>query len=114
MILIDGHNAVFRTNTFPDGDMPAATQKLTERIRAQILDYLKSLSELGAFTNDRFVVQCDAGVALHEDPLRHGVTILLVFHPIGSSIPVSFTIHQTVSGCRVTSTAFAPVAEDCA
>ena len=89
-------------------------EKLTERIRAQILAYLKNLAALGAFTNNRFVVQCDAGVARHEDPLRHGVTILLVFHPIGSSIPVSFTIHQTVSGCRVTSTAFAPVAEDCA
>ena len=87
---------------------------LTKRIGEQILAYLHDLSEFGAFSNNRFVVQCDAGVAHHEDPLRHGVTILLVFHPIGSSIPVSFTIHQTVSGCRVTSTAFAPVAEDCA
>ena len=89
-------------------------ETLTKKIRAQILTYLNALSELGAFANNRFVVQCDAGVAQHEDPLRHGVTILVVFHPIGSAIPVSFTIHQTVAGCRVTSTAFAPIAEDCA
>lgn len=89
-------------------------ETLTKRIGAQILAYLEDLAELGALSNDRFVVQCDAGVARHQDPLRHGVTILLVFHPIGSSIPVSFTLHQTVTGCRVTSTAFAPVAEDCA
>ena len=89
-------------------------EALTQKIRAQIVVYLNKLAELGALANARFVVQCDAGVAHHEDPLRHGVTILLVFQPIGSAIPVSFTIHQTVSGCRVTSTAFAPIADDCA
>lgn len=88
--------------------------KLTERISAQVLTYLSCLHDLGAFENDRFVVQCDAGLCHREDQLEHGVTILLVFHPAGSREPVSFTMHQTVAGCRVTSTAFAPIAEDCA
>jgi phage tail sheath protein FI len=88
--------------------------KLTERIRGQILTYLSCLADLGAFQNEFFVVDCDAGLCNREDRLEHGITILLVFHPIGSPEPISFTIHQTVAGCRVASTAFAPVAKDCA
>jgi len=88
--------------------------KLTERIRGQILTYFSCLADLGAFQNELFVVDCDAGLCKRDDRLEHGITILLVFHPIGSPEPISFTIHQTVAGCRVASTAFAPVAEDCA
>jgi phage tail sheath protein FI len=88
--------------------------QLTERIRGQILTYFSQLAELGAFVNECFVVECDAGLCKREDRLEHGVTILLLFHPLGSVEPISLTIHQTVAGCRVASTAFAPVAEDCA
>ena len=88
--------------------------KLTERIRGQILTYFSCLADLGAFQNEFFVVDCDAGLCQRDDRLEHGITILLVFHPIGSPEPISFTIHQTVAGCRVASTAFAPVAENCA
>ncbi|HNP36374.1 MAG TPA: hypothetical protein PKK10_11025 [Woeseiaceae bacterium] len=89
-------------------------KKLNARIRGQILAYLSSLYEMGALANDHFVVQCDAGLSNRDDRLEHGVTLLLVFQPLGSAIPVSFTVHQTVLGCRVASTAFAPVAERCA
>jgi hypothetical protein len=89
-------------------------QQLTRRIRFQVLDYFRRLAELGAFANEQFVVECDAGLCKRTDRLLHGVTILLVFHPIGSADPLSFTIHQTVAGCRVTTTAFAPVADICA
>ncbi|MDJ0940381.1 MAG: hypothetical protein QNJ00_11520 [Woeseiaceae bacterium] len=89
-------------------------RKLTARIRAQVLAYLSGLANVGAFENDRFMVDCDAGLCERDDRLEHGVTILLVFQPKGSRVPISFTIHQTVAGCRVTSTAFAPVIEDCA
>ncbi len=88
--------------------------QLTERIRGQILTYFSCLADLGAFVNERFVVECDAGLCKRKDRLEHGVTILLLFHPLGSPEPISFTIHQTVAGCRVASTAFAPVAQDCA
>ncbi len=98
-----------RWAVFEEPDM-----KLTERIRRQILTYLSSLAELGAFANERFVVECDAGLCKREDRIEHGITILLAFQPLGSVESVSFTIHQTVAGCRVTSTAFAPVAEECA
>ncbi len=98
-----------RWAVFEEPDM-----KLTERIRRQILTYFSCLADLGAFANQRFVVECDAGLCKRDDRVEHGITILLVFHPLGSVESVSFTIHQTVAGCRVTSTAFAPVAEDCA
>lgn len=88
--------------------------RLTDRLRRQILSYFASLEEIGAFATDRFVVECDAGLCEREDKLEHGVTILLMFHPIGSPEPVSLTLHQTVAGFRVASTAFAPVAQNCA
>ncbi len=88
--------------------------RLAERIHSQVFAYLCSLGNLGAFATDKFAVQCDAGICKRQDAVGHGVTILLVFQPLGSNEPVSFTLHQTVAGCRVTSTAFAPVVEDCA
>ena len=89
-------------------------ERLAERIRSQVTAYLAALSNLGAFENDRFVVNCDAGVSHRADDLDRGVTVLVIFHPAGCSEPVSFTLHQTVAGSRITSTAFAPVMEDCA
>jgi phage tail sheath protein FI len=89
-------------------------ENLRKRICSQVVAFLACLTDMGAFENDRFVVECDAGLCRRDDGLEHGVTILIVFHPLGCTEPVSFTLHQTVSGCRVTTTAFAPVMEDCA
>jgi phage tail sheath protein FI len=83
-------------------------EKLAKRIRAQVLTYFAYLSELGAFADQHFVVQCDAGVSHRADSERHGVTILLAFHPSGSDEPISLTLHLTAAGCRVGSAAFAP------
>ncbi len=88
--------------------------QLAQRIRVQVEAYLASLVEIGAFASDRFVVECDAGLSHRADLPEHGVTILVIFQPHGSEEPVSFTLHQTVSGFRVASTAFAPVMENCA
>jgi hypothetical protein len=87
---------------------------LARRIRSQVTAYLVALANMGAFENDRFVVECDAGLRQRHDGLEHGVTIMIAFHPLGRIEPVSFTLHQTVAGCSVTTTAFAPVMEDCA
>jgi phage tail sheath protein FI len=86
---------------------------LAKRIQALVHAYMCSLADAGAFVNDRFTVQCDAG--LHSSPVdpQRGVSILLEFHPAGADDVVSLTLHQTASGCRVATTAFAPVA-DCA
>ena len=89
-------------------------EQLAQRIRAQVDAYLSALADFGAFENDRFVVECDAGVSHRADLPEHGVTILVIFQPRGSREPVSFTLHQTVSGFRIASTAFAPVMENCA
>ena len=88
--------------------------RLAERIRGQVDAYLSSLAGIGALASDRFVVECDAGVSHRADMAEHGVTILVSCQPHGSAEPVSFTLHQTVSGFRVASTAFAPVMENCA
>jgi phage tail sheath protein FI len=79
---------------------------LADRLRAQVLDYLQGLNDLGAFADDSFVVQCDAGVSNRADSIEHGITILLMFHPVGCDEPLSLTLHQTAGGFRVGSTAF--------
>ena len=83
-----------------------ADSDLADRLRGQILTYLDCLNDLGAFANDDFIVQCDAGVSNRSDSEEHGITILLVFHPVGCDEPISLTLHQTASGFRVGSTAF--------
>ncbi len=89
-------------------------KNLARRVRAQVLTYFYCLNDMGAFADDRFVVECDAGVSNRLDSDEHGVTILLVFHPAACDEPISLTLHLTPAGCRVGSTAFAPSIEDCA
>jgi len=84
----------------------AEDSRLAKRLRGQVLTYLYTLNDLGAFAADDFVVQCDAGISQRADRAEHGITILLVFHPRGSDEPISLTLHQTASGFRVGSTAF--------
>lgn len=83
--------------------------RVAERIQSQIHAYLSGLADAGAFADDRFVVLCDAGVHTDAVDPRRGITILLGFRPAGAEQAVSLTLHQTVSGCRVATTAFAPV-----
>jgi phage tail sheath protein FI len=87
---------------------------VADHINSLVHAYMSSLADAGAFTDDMFVVQCDAG--LHSSPVNkhRGITVLLAFHPAGSDETVSLTLHQTMAGCRVTTTAFAPVFEECA
>jgi len=86
----------------------AENERLAARIRAQVTAYLSGLADLGAFADDNFIVECDAGLRKREDDVGHGFAIFVAFHPRASAEPVSFTLHQTVAGCRVASTAFAP------
>ncbi len=83
-------------------------ERLADRIRAQVTVYLSCLADLGAFEDDSFVVECDAGLRRREEGIDHGFAIFVAFHPRASAEPVSFTLHQTVAGSRVASTAFAP------
>lgn len=83
--------------------------QLAAQIQSQVRAYLSQLADLGAFVNDRFFVHCEAGLSGRADIAEHGVTILISMHPIACREPVSFTLHHTVAGCRVASTAFAPV-----
>jgi hypothetical protein len=82
--------------------------RLADRIHAQVHAYLSCLADAGAFADDRFVIQCDAGLHAQENHPERGVTVLLSFRPVGANDAVTLTLHQTVSGCRVATTAFAP------
>jgi len=87
---------------------------VADHVNSLVHAYMSSLADAGAFTDDMFVVQCDAG--LHSRPVSkdRGISVLLAFHPAGSDETVSLTLHQTVSGCHVATTAFAPVFDECA
>ncbi len=88
--------------------------RVAERIRSQVHAYMCYLADAGAFVDDSFFVQCNAGLQSYPIDPDRGITILLGFHPVGSDEPLSLTIHQTVSGCRVATTAFAPATAECA
>jgi hypothetical protein len=83
-------------------------ERLADRIRAQVTAYLSCLADFGAFDDEKFVVECDAGLRKREEGVDHGFAIFVAFHPRAAEEPVSFTLHQTVAGSRVASTAFAP------
>ena len=99
-------NAIDRATRWAVFEPDAAS--VAERIQSQVHAYMCYLADAGALVDDGFLVQCNTG--LHSYPVNpdRGITILLGFHPVGSDEPVSLTIHQTVSGCRVATTAFAP------
>ncbi len=88
--------------------------EVAERIQGQVHAYLVWLDDQGAFASDKFNVQCDS--TLHAGPMdpHRGITILLTFLPLGSDEFISLTLHQSVSGFRVATTAFAPVIAACA
>jgi phage tail sheath protein FI len=107
--IISTVSAAARWAVFEPGD-----KNLARRVRAQVLTYFYCLNDMGAFANDRFIVECDAGVSNRSDNAQQGVTILLVFQPAACDEPISLTLHLTATGCRVGSTVFAPSIEDCA
>lgn len=89
----------------PDGT------RLAMRIRSQIHAYLAWLAASGALADERFSVSCDAALHAGRREPRRGVTILLSFHPAGAAERLSLTLHQTPSGCRVTTSAFPPATD---
>lgn len=82
--------------------------RLADRIRAQVTAYLACLAGMDAFENDQFIVECDAGLRKRDADAEHGFAIFVAFQPQACKQAISFTLHQSVAGCRVTSTAFAP------
>ena len=100
-------NAIDRATRWAvfEQDAEATRERIVNKVHALMC----MLSDAGAFKDDHFLVQCDAGMR-HKpvDPDR-GITILLAFHPVNSAQTICLTLHQTASGCRVARTAFAPV-----
>ncbi|MDZ7644986.1 MAG: hypothetical protein U5K76_12710 [Woeseiaceae bacterium] len=84
------------------------------RVQAQVHEYMTALATAGAFDPDRISVQCDAERNARGPKGERALCLLLAFHPHGCDEQVSLTLYQTASGCRMASTAFAPVNEACA
>ena len=84
----------------------ADCERVERRVHIQVEAYLAALASIGVLASERYSVDCDV--------THRGLTILVSFHPPGCAGPVSFTLHQGATGCRVTTTAFAPVMENCA
>lgn len=92
----------------------AGGPSVAERVRSQVHDYLAGLATQGAFVDGQFDVQCESALHMDVSDPKRGVNVLLSFTPIGSEEIIWLTLHQTVQGCRVASTAFAPVTAECA
>lgn len=81
-------------------------------VEQQVLHCLQALAEAGAFVADRFSAR--ATVQRDTDGTHRGLTVLLQFQPVFLDAPVSLTLYQAPSGCRIGTTVFAPVTEACA
>ena len=84
-------------------------EAVAERLLTQVDGYMSHLAHAGAFEGGRFAVQCNAGLDTHASDPDRGVSILLAFQPAGTEEELSLTLHQTVTGFRVATTAFGPV-----
>ena len=83
--------------------------RLALKVKAQVVDCLAQLHDLGALADADFYVSCQAESSA---PLsRQRIELLLSFTPTGCPRPVSLTLHQSAAGCGVGTSAFAP-AED--
>ncbi len=87
----------------------ADASRAAERIQAQVHAYMTWLADQGAFEVETYSVQCDATLQQGLVDPQRGMTILLTFHPLGCDQSVSLALHQSAAGCRVATTAFAPV-----
>lgn len=83
-------------------------ERLVQGLKAQLEAYLAGLAERGAFADGRFDIRCDVRPTPGEVNAANEVTLLLTFRPVGCGKPMSVTVHQSISGCRVSRTAFAP------
>lgn len=89
-------------------------RSVADRLQSQVHAYLCALADSGAFADEDFAVHCDAALKTSPTNPDHNVTVMLVFRPAGANEPVSLTLHQTASGCRVATTAFALTTAECA
>lgn len=85
-----------------------------ERVQQQVRDYMNALASIGAFADRPYSVQCEAQRYGANAADERGLTVLLSFQPVNATEQVSMTLYHTPSGCRIASTAFAPVNKACA
>ena len=85
----------------------APDPKLVQRVQAQVHAALRVLADRGAFADEDFDVRCRIDTT--PSARAHAIEMLLAFTPTGSDRPIALTLCQSVAGCRVRDTVFAPV-----
>lgn len=80
---------------------------LAQRVQAQVHAALRVLADRGAFADEDFDVRCRIDTTPSAG--AHAIEMLLAFTPTASDRPIALTLCQSVAGCRVRDTVFAPV-----
>ena len=83
-------------------------EAVSERVVADVREYMYALFDAGGLRTDKFFVECDVHLGQEPNDLDCGMTILLTFDPSGSDETIKLNIYHTASGCRATSSAFTP------
>ncbi|MGB5345246.1 MAG: hypothetical protein WBN23_03685 [Woeseia sp.] len=78
-----------------------------ERVERQVEELLHLLAQRGAIF--AAFVRCETHHDAPEMRSERGLAVMLTLQCAAAPEPISLTVYQTASGCRVTSTAFAPV-----
>lgn len=83
------------------------SHSVADRLQSQVHAFMCSLADEDALADDNFTVHCDASLRESPADVENSVNVLLEFRPAGAQEPVSLSLHQSASGCRVATTAFA-------
>lgn len=79
-----------------------------ERVEHQVEELLHLLAQRGAIR--AAFVRCETHHDAPQMNSERGLAVMLTLQCTNAPAPVSLTLYQTASGCRIASTAFAPVA----
>lgn len=80
-----------------------------ERVERQVEELLHLLAQRGAIF--AAFVRCETHHDAPQMRSERGLSVMLTVQCAAAPEPISLTVYQTASGCRVTSTAFAPVVQ---
>jgi len=86
----------------------ADTQSAERRLQAQVEAFMQRLANAGAFDKGSFRMQCKIHLPADPRDSARALSVLIAFLPVGASDAIRVTLQQTVQGCSVRSTAFAP------
>jgi len=78
-------------------------------VQQQVASLLESLEAKGALARGESRASCESRHTSDRSTNGHSLIMLLTLRPAGTACPLSITLYHTPAGCRIASTAFAPV-----